>query len=43
MEKWGELVTELKDDHIKDQIRKNLLSYCELDSKAMYEIMKEIY
>ena len=42
MEKWGELVTELKDDHIKDQIRKNLLSYCELDSLAMVEIHKEL-
>jgi hypothetical protein len=35
METWGQLVTKVKDDSIKDQIRKNLLSYCELDSQAM--------
>ena len=27
---------------IKDEIRKNLLSYCELDSQAMVEIHKEL-
>ena len=42
METWGELVTEVKDDSVKDQIRKNLLSYCKLDSLAMVEIYKEV-
>ena len=42
METWGDLVTDNKDSQLKDQIRNNLLSYCELDSKAMVEIHKEI-
>ena len=42
METWGELVTDVKDDSVKDQIRKNLLSYCKLDSLAMVEIYKEV-
>jgi hypothetical protein len=43
METWGDLVTNSKDSNLKEQIRKNLLSYCKLDSKAMVEIYKEIY
>ena len=42
METWGELVTEVKDEIVKDEIRKNLLSYCELDSLAMVEIYKKL-
>jgi hypothetical protein len=41
METWGILVTN-KETKFKDQIRKNLLSYCELDSQAMVEIYKEL-
>ena len=41
METWGILVTN-KESKFKDQIRKNLLSYCELDSQAMVEIHKEL-
>ena len=42
METWGELVTEVKDEIVKDEIRKNLLSYCELDSLAMVELYKKL-
>ena len=41
METWGILVTN-KESKFKDEIRKNLLSYCELDSQAMVEIHKEL-
>ena len=42
METWGELVTNNK-SKFKNQIRKNLLSYCKKDSMAMVEIHKEVY
>ena len=42
METWGELVTEVKDDSVKDPIREDLLSYCELDTLALVEIYKKL-
>jgi hypothetical protein len=42
LEAWGRTVMEEMSKEEKDEIRKNLLKYCELDTLAMVEIFKKL-
>jgi hypothetical protein len=39
---WGRLVLDDDFDEDKEEVRKNLLAYCELDTLAMLELYKKL-